>query len=67
MKHIFTKAEAMKGTAKGARKGSEKRKEEAGQRLVEKLTAQGFELLSKYEGMSKTITIGCLRCGTAKE
>ena len=63
MKHIFTKAEA----ANGARRVSEKRKEEAGRRLVEKLTAQGFELLSKYEGKSRAVAIRCLRCGTTKE
>lgn len=63
MKHIFTKAE----TANGARKASEKVKEKAGQRLVEILAAQGFELLSKYEGKSKAVAIRCLRCGTTKE
>lgn len=67
MKHTFTRAETLRGAANGARKASEKLKEEAGRRLAEKLTAMGFELLSKYDGKKSKVTIKCLRCGTTKE
>ena len=47
----------------GADKAAQKNIEHAGERLREKLTRQGFTLVSEYKSKNNAVVVKCLRCG----
>lgn len=64
MKHIFTRAETLKGAALGFTKANKNRTTEAEHKLVEILNEQGFELVGEYKDKNTAVEIRCVNCGT---